>query len=87
MGEDLRYVSPRTGRAVTAEVGAPYRDRLLALPGFLLADRPSEGREVLEGLRLTGHFLNTQVVAVLSIDVPPARERLWSLLEGQAHPV
>ena len=36
-GDDnaLAYVSPKTGRAVSYEAGAPYRDKLLALPGFL----------------------------------------------------
>ena len=32
---DLIYVSPNSGRAVSAEAGAPYRERLLALPPFL----------------------------------------------------
>ena len=33
--EDLAYVSPRSGRAVSAEAGAPWRDRLLPLPPFM----------------------------------------------------
>ncbi|MBL8769868.1 MAG: DNA repair protein RecO, partial [Phenylobacterium sp.] len=35
--DDLVYVSPRTGRAVSREAGEPYRERLLALPAFLLS--------------------------------------------------
>src|SRR5262249_60934009 len=35
--DDLVWVSPRTGRAVSAGAGAPYKDRLLALPPFLLS--------------------------------------------------
>lgn len=31
---DLSYVSPKSGRAVSAAAGEPYRDRLLALPPF-----------------------------------------------------
>ncbi len=31
---DLVYVSPKTGRAVSRDAGAPYADRMLALPGF-----------------------------------------------------
>ncbi len=43
---DLAFVSPRTGRAVSAAAGAPYRDRLLALPAFLgdPAAAPGPGR-------------------------------------------
>ena len=41
----LVFVSPRTGRAVSGQAGAPYRDRLLALPAFLLnvPGAPPEG--------------------------------------------
>ena len=35
--DDLIWVSPRTGRAVSASAGEPYRDRLLVLPPFLLS--------------------------------------------------
>lgn len=75
--DDLVYVSPRTGRAVSAEAGEPYKDRLLALPPFLLA---SQGRlrpgDVHAGLVLTGHFLETFVFATLNRPLPPARHWL-----------
>src|SRR5471032_128746 len=32
---DLIYVSPKSGRAVSREAGAPYADRMLNLPAFL----------------------------------------------------
>ena len=37
---DLVYVSPKSGRAVSAEAGEPYKDRLLALPAFLRGGAP-----------------------------------------------
>jgi len=61
--EGLAFVSPRTGRAVTAAAAGTYRERLLPLPGFLLApgpDRAGRGAGPADwaaGLRLTGHFL------------------------------
>ena len=72
--DDLIYVSPRTGRAVSRAAGAPYADRLLALPPFLLSAQGglSEG-DVGAGLALTGHFLETFVFAVLNRPLPPAR--------------
>lgn len=69
----LAYVSPRTGRAVSAAVGEPYRDRLLPLPGFLIGRGGGGPVEVGDGLRLTGHFLERHV---LNGPTPPARERL-----------
>lgn len=63
--EDLIYVSPRTGRAVSREAGAPYRDRLLVLPAFLRpggSSSPDEG-EVITGLDLTGFFLERHLIS------------------------
>lgn len=69
----LAYVSPRTGRAVTASVGEPYRDRLLPLPDFLAGRGGGGPAEVESGLRLTAHFLERHL---LNGPLPPARERL-----------
>ena len=69
----LAYVSPRTGRAVSAVAGEPYRDRLLPLPGFLIGLGGGGPREVEDGLRLTAHFLERHV---LTGPMPAARERL-----------
>ncbi|HZL01386.1 MAG TPA: DNA repair protein RecO [Caulobacteraceae bacterium] len=74
--DDLAWVSPRTGRAVSAVAGEPYRDRLLALPPFLLAARQAlRPGDVGAGLALTGHFLESFVFAALNRPLPPAR--LW----------
>lgn len=62
---DLIYVSPKTGRAVSREAGAPWRDRLLRLPPFLLVDdrgeKPSAG-DLADAFALTGHFLKSHVL-------------------------
>lgn len=84
--EDLAWVSPRTGRAVTAAAGAPWRDRLLPLPAFLLAeDRagandPSGPAEWLAGLRLTGHFLRQNAYNSQQKPLPQARDMLLDRL-------
>jgi DNA repair protein RecO (recombination protein O) len=75
--DDLVWVSPRTGRAVSAEAGEPYRDRLLALPPFLLsAQEGLRPGDVGSGLALSGHFLETFVFAALNRPLPEARLRL-----------
>ena len=73
----LTHVSPRTGRAVCAEAAAPYLDRLLPLPGFLLdgAD-PGDAAAWDAGLRLTGHFLERDAFGARHRAVPEARHRL-----------
>lgn len=75
--EGLTHVSPRTGRAVSAEAAAPYIDRLLPLPGFLLAgDDPADVAAWDAGLRLTGHFLERDAFGARHRPVPEARHRL-----------
>lgn len=72
--DDLVYVSPRTGRAVSRAAGEPYKDRMLSLPAFLLGAQAGlrEG-DVGIGLDLTGHFLEAFVFAALNRPLPPAR--------------
>lgn len=70
----LVYVSPKSGRAVSESAGEPYKDKLLALPGFLLpSGGPPAAGEVADGFRLTGYFLGRHV---LDGGLPAARRRL-----------
>jgi DNA repair protein RecO (recombination protein O) len=72
--DDLIYVSPRTGRAVSRQAGEPYKDKLLKLPPFLLGAQAGLGAgDVDLGLILTGHFLEQFVFAPLNRPLPPAR--------------
>src|SRR6185503_9381951 len=48
--QDLAYVSPRTGRAVSRDSGAPYHHKLLPLPGFLWREVPAEPADIVAGL-------------------------------------
>ncbi|NNG05156.1 MAG: DNA repair protein RecO [Inquilinus sp.] len=75
VNDDLAYVSPRSGRAVSLSAGEPYRDRLLPLPGFLVGRGAAEPAAVLEGLDLTGHFLERNLFGQNHLPVPPARTR------------
>lgn len=79
---DLTYVSPKSGRAVSAAAGEPYKERLLALPQFL-AGRAPEGvsaADVAAGLALTEHFLLARVLRPRDLAMPEARNRLLSYL-------
>lgn len=81
--EGLAYVSPRTGRAATAEAGAPWKDQLFALPAFLAAqgEAPSESTAATRsGLALTGHFLERHVFLHRPAGEPAARGRLIARL-------
>jgi DNA repair protein RecO (recombination protein O) len=82
--DQLAYVSPRSGRAVCLSAGAPYRDRLLRLPPFLVtATAPSTAADVFDGLTLTGYFLGRHVYGADERGLPPARLRLVERLKAQ----
>jgi DNA repair protein RecO (recombination protein O) len=79
--EGLAWDSPRTGRAVSAEAGAPYAGRLLPLPGFLRdPEQPGDAPEWLAGLRLTGFFLTRDAFGLQHRPLPAAREALEATL-------
>jgi DNA repair protein RecO (recombination protein O) len=70
--EGLAYVSPKTGRAVTAAGAGRYAERLLPLPPVLCnLDAATGPTDIVQGLRLTGHFLHAHL-----LDSPSAEKRL-----------
>lgn len=73
---ELRYVSPKTGRAVSAEAGEAYKDRLLPLPRFLLTREPGMPEEIRAALALTGYFLEKLALAPHGKRLPENRHRL-----------
>lgn len=82
--EDLAFVSPRTGRAVSRDAAGDWAPRLLPLPACLLGQGPASASELLEGLGLTGHFLTNWLSASLGDrPFPAARARLIGRLARQ----
>ncbi|MCT8158834.1 DNA repair protein RecO [Pseudoruegeria sp. SHC-113] len=81
----LIYVSPKTGRAVSAEGAGDWADRLLPLPAFLAEGRPPEAGEIAQGFALSGFFLTSRIAEGLAgKPLPPARRRLLDLLARQS---
>ncbi|TDX30611.1 DNA replication and repair protein RecO [Rhodovulum visakhapatnamense] len=79
--DDLVYVSPRTGRAVSTAGAGDWADRLLPLPPCLLGQAPVRDGDIADGLRLTGHFLGTWLAPALGDrPLPGARARLVRLM-------
>lgn len=76
--DDLGYVSPKTGRAVSRDGAGLYACRLLQLPQFLLEARNAEptARDIADGLALTGYFLLERVLRPHGKEMPPARMQL-----------
>lgn len=79
--DDLAFVSPKSGRAVSAGAAGDYRDRLLPLPLFLLEGGAADWPDIFDGLRITGHFLARDLITDRRADIFPARERLLERLK------
>ncbi|OSQ48717.1 DNA repair protein RecO [Thalassospira alkalitolerans] len=83
--EDLCFVSPKSGRAVSEAAGAAYRDRLLLLPAFLAGQRATQSNretdlydQCRQGLKLTGFFIHRDIFEVKGVKPVAARDRLVS---------
>jgi len=74
--EDLAYVSPRTGRAVSRAAGEAWKDKLLILPRFLVDGGEGDEGQIRQGLTLAGVFLERHVLAAHHLAMPAARIRL-----------
>lgn len=79
--EGLAYVSPRTGRAVSAAGAAGLERRLLPLPAFLTEGGEAGWDDILAGLALTGRFVEDRLLIERRADVLAARERLVERLK------
>jgi DNA repair protein RecO (recombination protein O) len=79
--EDLIYVSPRSGRAVSRGGGEAYRDRLMRLPPFLQGEgEPESPRDLADAFALTGFFLDRHAFAPRGLTVPEARAQFVTAL-------
>lgn len=90
--DHLAYVSPRTGRAASAEAGALWKQQLLPLPAFLNQQNASwTYQDILDGLTLTGHFLSRHVLDhaqgrhARSV-LPIPRQRLTGMIQRMLSP-
>jgi DNA repair protein RecO (recombination protein O) len=78
--DDLIYVSPKSGRAVSRAGGEAYRDRLLRLPAFLHGDAAESADDLADAYALTGFFLERHAFAPRGLAVPEARAQFIAAL-------
>jgi DNA repair protein RecO (recombination protein O) len=75
IGDDLVYVSPKSGRAVSREAGEPWRDKLLRLPAFLAGDQAEPSAvDLSDGFAMTAFFLSRHVLEPRGLTLSDARE-------------
>lgn len=80
--DDLAYVSPKTGRAVSRQGAGEWADRLLPLPLCLLGQGGASDEEIGDGLVTTGYFLREKLAPQLGHKpLPEARQRFIDLFQ------
>ncbi|WBH17485.1 DNA repair protein RecO [Sphingomonas radiodurans] len=79
--EDIAFVSPKSGGAVSRGAAFGYEDRLLPLPPFLVAGGEPDWPDVFAALAITGRFLARDVLVDRRADTLSARERLIDRLK------
>lgn len=79
--DDLAWVSPRSGAAVSRAAGVGYERQLLPLPAFLVSGDRADGQAVIDGLMLSGHFLARDLLTDRRADSLAARDRLVDRLK------
>lgn len=79
--DDLAWVSPKSGGAVSRAAGTGYADRLLPLPAFLRDGGSAEWSDILAGLAITGHFIERDVLTDRRAETLAARARLVERLK------
>ena len=75
---ELTHVSPKSNQAVSRAAASGHEHKLLPLPSFLLFGGASTVPEILDGLKLTGHFLELSLFPDRRRDIFDARERMIS---------
>ncbi|MEP3279725.1 MAG: DNA repair protein RecO [Stappiaceae bacterium] len=86
INEELIWVSPKSGRAVSRSAGEPFADRLLPLPAFL---RPNalvgdiDHAAMREAFELSGFFLSRHVYQPRGLAWPEERDRFLKALDRE----
>ena len=83
--ENLIYVSPKSGRAVSKVAGEPYKNSMLPLPQFVKVSGgvAASVDDIVSGLRLSGHFLQRHVFNMGGRHLPQARGRFIARISRQ----
>jgi DNA repair protein RecO (recombination protein O) len=83
VSSELDYVSPKSGRAVSRQAGAPWQDRLFRLPAFLQDASSPSLEEIAEGFALTGYFLASRVLEPRGLTFAEARAGFMAAVLGR----
>ena len=82
ISEDLIYVSPKSGQAVSRNAGMPYASKLLTLPQFLINSEAIDLNSINDAFKLTSYFFERYILA--DKPNPPARTCFIELMQSMS---
>ncbi|MEM6339349.1 MAG: DNA repair protein RecO [Pseudomonadota bacterium] len=82
ISEDLIYVSPKSGQAVSRNAGMPYASKLLTLPQFLINSEAIDLNSINDAFKLTSYFFERYILA--DKPNPPARTYFIELMQSMS---
>ena len=88
--DNLFYVSPNTGHAVTREVGEKYHGKLLIIPEFHLLNTENQqinDNEIYQAFNLTGYFIEKNILTPIQRNLPYSRNLLLKEFVKDAAPI
>ena len=84
--DGLVYVSPKSGKAVSAAAGEPFRDRLFGLPAFLReGGAAAPAGDIIEGLKLAAFFLDRHLFEPRGVTFPEQQDWIIRTLAETPH--
>ena len=79
--DNLKYISPSSGRAVTKVGAGNYKDKLFELPEFFLdIERQSQHKDIINAINITEYFLKKRFYEPNNLNFPQSRNRLKEAL-------
>lgn len=77
--DNICFISPKSGNAVTQAIGEPYQDKLFSIPIFWSSTEENHSLDqILKSLRITEHFLKQRVFYFLQKDLPHSRSKIMN---------
>jgi len=79
--EDLKFISPKSGRAVSHSAAGEWSSKLLPFP-MAATGQVNSLKDILDGLKVSQFFLEKKVLIAFGIEhLPTARSRFISFIE------
>jgi DNA repair protein RecO (recombination protein O) len=79
--ENLEYLSPKSGCAVSQQAAGQWADRLLLMPRILM-EKDKKTSDVFDGLQVLSYFWLNKVIPALDVKtIPMARQRFMDLMQ------